>query len=59
MIPGHEANIIRLAQRLHPQCGALELDGHADIDQISGDRDMIGTLGTQVLDQALEQGPCR
>ena len=55
VIPGHEANVVRLAQCLHPERGALELDWHPDIDQISGHRD------TRALfrHRNVEARPCR
>ena len=55
MIAGHEADVGSLAQGLHPQRRALELGRHADIDQIPGDGDVIGALGAQVRDQALQK----
>ena len=55
MVAGHEADVVRVAERLHPGRGAAEFGRHADVDEIAGDRHVVGTLGAQVLDEAGEQ----
>jgi hypothetical protein len=54
VISRHEAHVERVAERLHPGRSAAELGRHADVDEVARDRDVIGALGPQVHDQALE-----
>ena len=54
-MPGTKLTSDASPKRLHPQRRALELGGHADIDQIASDGDVIGALRAQIRDQALQQ----
>ena len=56
MIARHEADVRRIAERLHPSRSAAEFNRHSDIDEVTCHRDVVGALCPQILDQAREQG---
>jgi len=54
MVAGHQRHLRRFPHTREPVLGLRELFGKGDIDQIAGDRDMVGFLAFDVDHQALE-----
>ncbi len=59
VVAGREGYVRRLAERPHPFRRATKLRRQRDVDEIAGDRDMVGLLGAHVGDQTGERRPCR
>ena len=55
VVAGREGHVRRLAERPHPFRRATKLRRQRDVDEIAGDRDMVGLLGAHVGDQTGER----